>query len=307
MHSAETGRFPVQIRERGSIRIGLNRGNEKMKPEKISIIGGNGKMGQLFKRVFEQDGYDVMTTGLDTKITNIEAAQKGDVVIVSVPIRETINVIKEIGPHVRIESLLTDFTSVKIEPVKAMLRYSKAEVIGGHPLFGPTVALENQNYVLCPARGKNYLEWFQSFLEEKKVNVVVTTAKDHDERMGIIQCLTHLSNIAMADTLESLKIDVGKTLEFASPIYQIRMGMIGRILNQDPGLYADIQIFNPYSRKILKQYLKSIKKLSEPIKSKDVAVFEKYFRVISEYLGDFCNRAQEESDYLIKKMAERKK
>ena len=36
-----------------------------------------------------------------------------------------------------INALIMDLTSLKKEPVEAMLKYSEAEVIGIHPLFGP--------------------------------------------------------------------------------------------------------------------------------------------------------------------------
>ena len=62
-----------------------------------------------------------------------------DLVVVSVPIRDTVRVIGEIAPFLREDQLLCDFTSLKTGPVAAMLR-SKAAVIGLHPMFGPTVS-----------------------------------------------------------------------------------------------------------------------------------------------------------------------
>ena len=84
-----------------------------MNPKIIAIIGGKGKMGRRFSSIFEKEGYEVIVSDLETDITNKDAASKADVVIVSVPIRKTIDVIKEIGPSVREGALITDFTSVK--------------------------------------------------------------------------------------------------------------------------------------------------------------------------------------------------
>ena len=55
----------------------------------------------------------------------------------SVPIHRTEEIIREIGPAVRKGGLLMDLTSLKKAPVEAMLKYSGAEVLGVHPLFGP--------------------------------------------------------------------------------------------------------------------------------------------------------------------------
>lgn len=289
------------------MKIKINSDSDNMKPKTVSIIGGTGKMGSLFRPLFEKEGCNVIVSGRDSKITPEEAAKKGDIVIVTVPIRYTIDIIKKIGPYVKKEALLTDFTSVKIEPVKAMLKYSEAEVVGGHPVFGPSVELRGQDYVLCPAREGNYISWFKEFLKRQGLNIIEITPEEHDKKMGIIQCLTHLSAIAVGDVLRNMDIDVEETLKLASPVYRLRMGMIGRILNQDAELYSDIQMFNPVSAKIAEEYRRSIEKISEAVKNKDSKEFETIFKESSEHLGGFCKKAQEETDYLIKKLAERGK
>ncbi|MFZ1127810.1 prephenate dehydrogenase/arogenate dehydrogenase family protein, partial [Methanoregula sp.] len=106
---------------------------------KAGIIGGTGKMGRLFAPVFERAGYDVLVSGRSTALTNEQLAGTCDLVVVSVPIRDTVRVIGEIAPFLREDQLLCDFTSLKTGPVAAMLR-SKAAVIGLHPMFGPTVS-----------------------------------------------------------------------------------------------------------------------------------------------------------------------
>jgi len=277
-----------------------------MKPRIISIIGGTGKMGQLFSRVFKKNGYKVIVSGRKTKTSHKEAASQGDVVIVTVPIRNTAEIIKKIGRYVRDDALFTDFTSVKTEPVKVMLKYSDAEVVGGHPVFGPTVSLKGQCYVLCPARRKKYFSWFKSFLKKQGLSVLVMSPEEHDKRMGVVQCLTHIGNIAMADAMRRMNANIKKTMEVSSPVYRLRMYVIGRVFSQDASLYSDIQMHNPFSRKIIKEYAKSIERFSKAINKKDSKGFENYFNKTARYLGSFCREAQEESDYLIGKMAGRK-
>ena len=68
---------------------------------KAGIIGGTGKMGKLFAPVFERAGYEVYVSGRSTTVTNATIAQTCDLVIVSVPIHDTIRVIQEITPYVR--------------------------------------------------------------------------------------------------------------------------------------------------------------------------------------------------------------
>ena len=61
---------------------------------KAGIIGGTGKMGRLFIPVFERAGYEVLVSGRSTLLTNADLAEQCDLVIVSVPIHDTVRVIR---------------------------------------------------------------------------------------------------------------------------------------------------------------------------------------------------------------------
>ncbi len=277
-----------------------------MKKNLIGIIGGTGQMGQWFKNFFEKEGYEVMVAGRQTSLSHEECASRADVVIISVPINATQDVIKKVGPYVKKGGLLMDITSIKEEPVKAMKKYSKSEVIGTHPVFGPNIAsIEDQTVVLCPARGKKWLEWLKKILEKHGAKIKVTSPKHHDEMMGVIQGVIHFSSITISHTLKELGIGVKESQEFSSPIYKLRLDMVGRILNQNPDLYADIEILNKNSKKAIKTYLKTQKKLLKIIQQKDTEGFINYFNEAAEYLGDFRKEAEEYSNYVIEKIIER--
>ena len=72
-----------------------------LKRRTVAVIGGHGGMGQLFAKLFEDLGQDVLVADLDTTLTPVEAAQRAQVVLVSVPMDATPQLIKELGPHVR--------------------------------------------------------------------------------------------------------------------------------------------------------------------------------------------------------------
>ena len=65
---------------------------------KTGIIGGTGGMGRLFSEVFKKAGHEVLIAGRKTEITWEDAARLSDIVIISVPIRDTISVIHEMPP-----------------------------------------------------------------------------------------------------------------------------------------------------------------------------------------------------------------
>ena len=273
----------------------------------IGIIGGTGLMGQWFKKFFENQGFKVIIASRHTELSIEDCAKQSEVVIISVPIEITIEIIKRVAPLVKKEGLLMDITSMKVKPVKTMVKYSNCAVIGTHPVFGPGVKdLKNQTIVLCPARGKKWLRWLEKLFLEGGAKLKITSPSKHDKMMSVIQGVIHFSSITISHVLKELNIDIMETQDFSSPIYKLRMDMVGRILNQDPGLYANIEIQNPKTPKALKVYLKTCRKLYGIIKEKDTEAFVRYFNEAADYLGDFKKEAEEYSNYLIDKLVDRK-
>ena len=278
-----------------------------MKKITVGIIGGTGRMGRFFKKFFEKNNCKVLISSRRTMLKLTDCAKQSDVVLVSVPIDETVGIIKKVASHIKKNSLLIDTTSIKKEPVDAMLRYSKSEVIGMHPVFGPNVSsLKNQTIVLCPARSKKWLKWLKNVFEKNKARIKITSAEKHDEMMSVIQGLNHFSTLSVAHAMKTLGISVKESLEYTSPIYKLRMAMVGRILNQDPSLYANIEIMNQKNRKALSAYEKSSKKLQKIIETKNKKEFIKYFDECAKFFGSFKKEAEKTSDYLIEQMVKRK-
>lgn len=269
-----------------------------MKNPVIGIIGGRGRMGNYFSQFFEHNGYKVIISGRQTPLTNIELAKKADVVIVSVPIDKTEQVIGEVAPHIKKSGLLMDLTSLKVLPMKAMEK-TKSSYLGCHPMFGPTANFEGQLVILCPGNSEKWLQWLKDIFEKNKATVKTMSAEKHDELMAYIQALTHFSDIALADTLRKSNIPIKEFADHQSPVYRLELDMMGRILNQDPNLYANIQIFNPLSKKVLNQFIKSCQDLAKNDEIKDIQEYVDYFKRCAEYLGDFCETAMDESDRVL--------
>ena len=274
----------------------------------VGIIGGTGQMGKFFKKIFEENSCKVLISSRKTKLKPKECAEQSDVVVISVPIETTNQVIKNISPYIKKNSLLIDTTSIKSEPVKAMLACSKCEVIGMHPVFGPGVStLNQQTIVLCPARTKKWLKWIVDIFEKNGARVKIAAPEKHDEMMSIIQGLNHFSTLSVAHAMKNLGVNIEESLEYASPVYKLRMMMLGRILNQSPELYADIEMKNPRNNKVLEAFIDSAKKLQKIVETKNKHEFLKYFNDCVDLFGDFKKEAEETSNYLIERMVQRKK
>lgn len=274
------------------------------KPKIISIIGGTGQMGQKFAKEFLNAGFEVLVSGRTTKLTNKDVAKRGDVIIITVPIHKTKDVIEEIIPLVKEDALLTDFTSVKMMPIEVMTKSkSSITVVGGHPLFGPTTNFKNQNFIFCHERGEKYVQWYKDFLEFLGLNVLDMTKEEHDKHMAVIQCLTHFSALSLGSTLEKLNYDLIKGESIATPVYLMRFYGVGRILAQDPDLYTDIQMYNPFAKDVAKMYKKSVDELLNAVDNSDAITFSNIFNKSKKYFGHVATRSMEVTDKLIKSLS----
>jgi prephenate dehydrogenase len=187
------------------------------------------------------------------------------VIIVSVPIGVTCRIIREIGPLMPRDSLLMDLTSIKTVPVQAMLESSVCDVIGLHPLFGPTVtSLAGQNIVLCPARGVRWLQWVREILVREGACLTETTPERHDDMMAIIQGLNHFDTIALGLVLNEMEIDQGEFEHFSTPIFRRKKEIIDAVFAH-PRLHVEIIAANLRGKKILTTFLETLMRLRDLI------------------------------------------
>lgn len=277
-----------------------------VEPCTVAIIGGAGAMGRCLAEMFGDLGHAVMIADLDTQLTPTEAAASADVVVISVPISATIDVIRELGPLVRQDALLMDVTSIKREPMHAMLESTEASVIGTHPLFGPSVhTVQGQRMVLTPGRGDDWLDWLKQMLHGRGLNLLETTAEQHDQAMAVVQVLTHFSTEVMGRTIAELGVPIDETLQFTSPVYLMDMLMTARHFAQSPDLYASIQMSNPQTAEVTAAFVQAAEDLRRMSVDGDREAFAQMFDAVGAHFGSFTNQALEQSSFLIDRLVER--
>lgn len=270
----------------------------------IGIIGGHGEMGGWFARWFGTFDLPVLISDLGTELTNSALVQQADVVLFAVPIDATESVMQALWPDSRPDQLWMDITSIKVEVVKAMLR-SKAEVLGTHPMFGGSVdSFNQQTIILCPARVSRWQGWLEGLLEQSQAKVKISEPETHDYMMTVVQGLTHFSSIALAHAFKLLNVDIPESLSYTSPVYRLHLDMMGRIMEQSPELYADIQLQNKHAKTVIETYIQSAAKLFRLVEDQDREAFVHYFKEAAAYLGDFKKTAFEESNALIKALVD---
>jgi chorismate mutase/prephenate dehydrogenase len=277
-----------------------------IEPRTVAVIGGKGAMGRCMAEMFADLGHAVMIADLNTPLSPEEAAATADVVLVSVPIDVTEEVIRKLGPLVRQEALLMDVTSIKGAPMAAMLAATRANVVGTHPLFGPSVhSLQGQRVVLCPGRGDAWLDWVRQMFHARGLAMMEATPEEHDRAMSIVQVLVHFSTEVMGKTLARLGVSIEKTLAFTSPIYLMEMLMTARHFAQSPDLYASIQMSNPATAEVTAVFVQAAEQLRGLAVAKDHEAFGRMFHEVHDFFGAFTEQALEQSSFLIDRLVER--
>jgi prephenate dehydrogenase len=262
-------------------------------------------MGRSLNILFSDLGHRVLSADLQTELRPADAAVLADVVIISVPIRETRTVIEQLGPLVRKEALLMDVTSIKTDPMAAMLASTDASVLGTHPMFGPGVnTYQGQRVVICPGRGDAWLGWARQMFTARGLVISEATPAEHDSMMAIVQVLHHFKTQALGLALSRAGTPLEETLRFTSPAYLLETYVTGRHFAQSPDLYGPIEMLNPDSNTVIEGFRKAAAELADIVEAGDQEGFDQVFAEVRAFFGEFTDEALEQSAFLIDRLVE---
>lgn len=274
----------------------------------IGVIGGTQGMGAFVTKVFRSGGYEVETMGLDEGRTAEAVASAADLVVLAVPIAATVDMAHRIGARVRPGGCLMDVTSIKRKPLEAMLAATPetVEVVGSHPMFGPHgVDFDRQKVVLCRGRGDTWFGRVKRLYEDFGAETIAATPEEHDAQMALIQVLIHEKTMVLGSTLERLKADLARSLQFASPIYRTELAMIGRMFSQRAELYADILTANDDALKLSHVFEQEAGHFARAVAMSDRDSVVRRFRQVAEYMKDFATWAKTQSDVILDELVRR--
>lgn len=287
---------------------------------KILIIGGTGETGRWFVKFYKKHGFDVAIWGVNKRkdiaeslgvrfVDDLDGEIKtSDIVMVSVPINITEKTIQDIAPKMPAGSLLMDITSVKTGPVEAMRKYAPVdvEILGTHPMFGPSIPdIRGQIVIFTPIEGRS-ARWFpviRSLYEENGAHIEILDAVEHDRMMAVVQGLTHFAYISIGSVFMELEFDVANSRRFMSPMYDIMLDLVGRILAQNPYLYAMIQM-NPEVAKVHRAYIDQCDRMAEMVRNRDIEGFVTMMKKASAHFGDTESALRRSEKLIGTKIAE---
>jgi prephenate dehydrogenase len=294
---------PIQDQLNNPTTFVLVQNEVAVKSVTVGIIGIKGRFGQLLRPFFEELGCRVIGSGRtkeSTGLSSFEVVEQADVVVISVDIFETPEVIRSVNAASRPDQLFMDVTGVKQPAMEAMLE-SQAQVVGLHPMFRPEVPFEGQTVVVCAERLDlpHWKTWVMNVLTATKSRLKWCGPHQHDQFMTTVQVLPHEATLTSAVLIAESGISVSESLGFTSPFYRLLFSLMGRLLGQNPEMYTSVMVENPETVGMLERRISIDQRLLEMIRSKDRLGIHAMFAKARRHFGEKVIR---EADELFMRM-----
>ncbi|EKE76741.1 bifunctional chorismate mutase/prephenate dehydrogenase [Gallaecimonas xiamenensis] len=274
-------------------------GSKCLRPDlgKVVVVGGKGRLGSRFVQYFEASGYQVAALDKDDWQDADALLAGAGLVVLSVPIDQTLAVIEALPPLAE-QCTLVDLTSTKSAPLAAMLAKHPGPVLGLHPMFGPDVSSFAKEVVVhCQGRGDN--DWLIAQMGLWGVKAVAVDPAEHDKAMGFIQALRHFTSFTFGMHLKEEGADLEQLLAMSSPIYRLELAMVGRLFAQSPELYADIILSNKGHLDLIKRFQARLGQVIALLEEGDRASFVAKFGDVAQYFGPLAKSFLRESQLLL--------
>ena len=272
--------------------------NPTLRP--IVVVGGYGQLGSLFCRLFSLSGYEVRKLGSQDWDRADEILADAGMVVVSVPINQTEDIIRRLS-NLPEDCILADLTSVKSGPLQAMLEVHNGPVVGLHPMFGPDIAsLAKQVVAYCDGRNPESYQWLLEQFQIWGATLNRISAIEHDQGMTLIQALRHFTSFAYGVHLAEEDPKLEQLMSLSSPIYRLELAMVGRLFAQDAQLYADIIMSSPQNIDMIKRFHQRFGEAIEMLDNQDKETFKQAFGRVENWFGDYAQHFLVESQGLLR-------
>jgi len=269
--------------------------------KRIVVIGGGGALGSVFVGLFTRSGYNVDILEKDDWSQAESLFAQASLVLVSVPINLTVDVIASLKALPE-NCILADITSIKDKPLDAMMAAHSGPVVGLHPMFGPDApGMIKQVVVVCHGRGEATYDWLLEQMKTWGANLIETTAQDHDKAMAFIQVMRHFNTFVYGAHLAGENPDLVQLTQLSSPIYRLELAMVGRLFAQSPNLYADIIFNNPDNFALLRRFHQRFGEALSLLEQGDKTAFIEQFNEIGKWFGDYAKTCLVDSKQLLLK------
>lgn len=251
------------------------------------LILGAGKMGSFFVDLLSFDHetavYDIdakrlrfmYNTQRFTSMDEIDAFRP-ELVINAVTLKYTLEVFRQVIPHLPQDCILSDISSVKTG-FKEFYEGASMRYVSTHPMFGPTFAnlgsLSEENAIIITESDHLGKVFFKDLYSRLHLNIFEYTFKQHDETIAYSLSIPFVSTMVFAATM--------KHQDAPGTTFKRHMNIARGLFSEDDYLLTEI-LFNPHTGEQLEKIQEQLSTLQNIIKQKDSTGMKKYLTQLRE-------------------------
>lgn len=254
------------------------------------LILGAGKMGAFFVDLLSFDHetavYDIQARKLrfmynTLRFTSLDEIDdfKPELVINAVTLKHTLQVFREVMPHLPADCILSDIASVKTG-LQEFYEQTGMRYVSTHPMFGPTFAnlgkLSTENAIIISEGDFMGRIFFKDLYARLGLNVFEYTFEEHDHTVAYSLAIPFVSTFVFAAVM--------KHQDAPGTTFKRHMKIAKGVLGEDDTLLREI-LFNPRTGPQVAKIRTELKELLEIIDQKDEAAFDQYLKKIRENIN----------------------
>jgi prephenate dehydrogenase len=267
---------------------------------RITVVGGKGVMGRFFVDRFVAAGHEVQVLEYDDWERADMLLKGADLVLIAVPLKHTVAVIRRVASYLSPHTILADIASTKTKAVQAMMDAHPGPVVGLHPMFGPGgSSFLGQKVVVCPGRNLPQCQWLLDLIEADGGNLISSTPEEHDAMMVTVQAIRFFANFSLGTFLAKDGVDIERSFEFSSPLYRSEVNTVSRLVAQDAALYVDILLASQERCAAIERLVETYSHLAQLLKQGDRAGLIAEFEQTREFFQVGAERSLSESNYML--------
>ncbi|QOR65903.1 prephenate dehydrogenase [Cytobacillus suaedae] len=277
----------------------------------LGLIGGSIALAMKDEYNCKLIGYDLNQDRLrlakslnviDDSVFSIEeGAEIADLIIIAVPVTETIAVLRQLAKiQMKSGALITDVGSTKkvIVDEACSVLPDYVDFVGGHPMAGSHKSgveaakkdlFENAFYVLTPTSktSESAISTLEKWLACTRSTIVKMSAEEHDHVAGVVSHFPHIIASSLVEHAEIYHQETPIIQDLAAGGFKD----ITRIASSNPKMWSDILLHNREG--ILQQFevwMKQMNRIQESIRNSSRDEIFHFFEHAKEFRDEFSTR-----------------
>ena len=259
------------------------------------VIGGAGKMGGWFVSFLASQGFAVEVADPAATAQGVRRVDdwrntdlRHDFILLATPLGVTDAILRDLALR-RPPGVIFDVGSLK-SPLRAGLMALKSlgcKVTSVHPMFGPdTELLSGRHVVFVDLGHQEALASARELFAPTMAEQVVMSLDDHDRLIAYVLGLSHALNIAFFTVLAESGEAAPRLARMSSTTFDAQLEVAGRVAQDSPDLYYEIQSLNDYGAESLEALSQAVERVRTAVISQNHDAFVALMRRGRDYLED---------------------